>query len=503
MGIGLLCLCAWQPFRLRMAAGTVLGLGTWLFARERRYITEVNIRLCFPELDAEQQAALVKQAFIENGIGLIETASGWIRPASHFRHMSELRGGEHIAAALQQGRGVLLLGAHYSTLDFSANLLSTYYPFAVTYRSHRNPLFDAFMLRGRLRNCNGVFDRKDLRGAFRHLKQNKLLWYAPDQDYGPEQAVYAPFFGQLAASITAGSRFAAFNGSPALVVSHRRDNATQRYILEALPIPASFPSGDDAADIALINRMLEQEIRKAPAQYLWMHKRFKTRPGGKPESPYIFIKTPNRKLSPQKHAQLTAGAVEVPGHADRLQLASGLQLWSYPGQPSLWRRHPLPRLDRISKWLRSQGLSTVTVDSLYRFPQLHSSAATVFVPAGSTPDAKHCPTAPAAADFLARLHAAGCSFTQLAADNLLWDGTRLALLDPLQLRQEPGSTQLAWRCRDLQLLTTALGYDQTQQALLQTQYLAQCRPGLQAALTRQLAEARPGPHNAGRPHASP
>src|SRR5690606_25705859 len=139
---------------------------------------------------------------------------------------------------------------------------------------------------------------------------------APDQDYGPDKAVYAPFFGQPAATITAGSRFAAINQSPALVVSHRRLTREKCYVLEAVPVPGSFPSGDDLWDATLINRMLETEIRKAPAQYLWMHKRFKTRPGGKPESPYIFISTRSPRLDAAQFSALTRDATPLPGRQD-------------------------------------------------------------------------------------------------------------------------------------------------------------------------------------------
>jgi KDO2-lipid IV(A) lauroyltransferase len=489
LGIGLLCLIAWLPFRLRMAAGKVLGWATWLLAHERRYITEVNIRLCFPELGRDEQAALVREAFSENGIGLIETATGWIRPARHFFHIGELRGGELLQQGLDRGKGVLLLGGHYSTLDFSANLLSLYFPFAVTYRAHRNPLFDAFMLRGRIRNCNGVFDRKDIRGAFRHLKQNKLLWYAPDQDYGPEQAVYAPFFGQQAATITAGTRFANFNDSAVCLVSHRRLTNEKRYVLDIVALPG-FPSGDDRIDAQLVNGAIEREIRKAPAQYLWMHKRFKTQPGGKPESPYIFIKTPQRMLSPQKYAELTEGAVPVPGHRDRELLSSGLQLWRYP-----LRQNSLQRLDRLSKHLRSHGLATVTVDSLYRFPHLNQAAATVFVPAGESIAGNTMVVPSAAASFLASLHGAGCSFTQVTAANLLWDGTRLALLDPLVLRHYPGSTAQAWRLDDLRQLTSVLGFNAAQQAACSEHYLAHCRPADRTTLAAAIAAQDRAAHN--------
>lgn len=495
LGIALLCLIAWLPFRLRMAAGSLLGWATWRLAHERRYITEVNIGLCFPELDAQGKAALVRQSFLENGIGLIETATGWIRPARHFRHVCELRGGELLQQGLEQGRGVLLLGGHYSTLDFSANLLSLFYPFGVTYRAHRNPLFDAFMLRGRLRNCNGVFDRKDIRGAFRHLKQNKLLWYAPDQDYGPEQAIYAPFFGRQASSITAGSRFANFNKSAVCLVSHRRLTREKRYIIDILPVPG-FPSGDDATDAQLVNRIIEQEIRKAPAQYLWMHKRFKTQPGGKPESPYIFIKTPDRTLSAWKYAQLVANSSPVPEHADRELLSSGMQLWRFPRRRSGLQRHPLLQLDQLSKHLRQHGIATVTVDSLYHFPHLDQRAATVFVPAPAAPASNHSVTPIAAAAFLNRLHSCGCSFSGISRDNLVWLGAKLGVLNPLVLRQHPGTTAHAWRLADLHQMASALGFNAAQQADFVNDYLDLCGTADRTALAPRLAAPGTPAHNA-------
>ena len=178
----MLFIIAWLPYGLRMTIGNLLGRLTYVLARERRYITTINIRRCFPELSPSAQHQLVIRTFVENGIGLIETTTSWMRPAAHFQHLLVLSGTEHMDAALAQGRGVLMLGAHYSTLDFTANLLGAAYPFGTTYRPHKNPLFDTFMLRGRLHYSNGVFNHRDIRGAFRHLKQGKILWYAPDLD---------------------------------------------------------------------------------------------------------------------------------------------------------------------------------------------------------------------------------------------------------------------------------------------------------------------------------
>lgn len=493
LGIGLLCLLAWLPFRLRMAAGALLGHATRLCARERRYITDINLRRCFPELSEAEHTQLLRDTFVENGIGLIETAAGWIRSPQHFRSLARFPSQQVFEDALAQGRGVLLLGAHYSTLDFCANLLSLYFPFAVTYRAHKNPLFDAFMLRGRLRNCNGVFDRKDLRGALRHLKDGKVLWYAPDQDYGPDKALFAPWFGQQAATITAGSWFASFNKSPALIVSHRRLTKEKCYILEAVPLPGNYPSGDDLADATLVNRMLEAEIRKAPAQYLWMHKRFKTRPGGKPESPYIFIRTRCPKLSAEKFAKATEGAVPVPGRSDRQQLPGGLQLWHFAGLPKIWQgeRHPAWRLDKLGKLLRAAGQKTVTVDTLWRLPHLDRTVARVFLPPGAPLTAGDQVDVSAAAALLADLHQAGMRFmNQPTRADLHWTGSELWLADPLLLEHRPGTADSSERLQDMQLLSATLGYDAAQQQALLAGYRARLRAFEQKLLDACL-QARP------------
>lgn len=498
IGILLLCLIAWLPFRIRMAAGSLLGTLSFLLARERRYITGINIRLCFPELDPPAQARLVKQVFIENGIGLIETATGWVRKPSAFTGMVEFRGKELVAAAMAQGRGVLLQGGHFSTLDFSANLLSLFIPFAVTYRAHGNPLFNAFMLRGRLRNCNGVFDRRDIRGAFRHLKQGKALWYAPDQDYGPAQSVYAPFFGQRAACITAGSRFAAVNDSPVFIVSHRRDTRFKRYVLDAIPVPAEYPSGDDVADVTLINRMLEREVRKAPAQYMWMHKRFKTQPGGKPESPYIHIRTRHRTLDPDRFRSLIHSSTKLNDSASRLLLKSGLQLWLFPGLASGFGkpRHPALRLDSISRHLRGNGIRTVTVDSLFRIPHLDSTVLTLHVPAGE-PASQTCNIPPeAAAAFLCTLHRCGCSFLRLSGAELHSDGEHLAIVEPLTLRCLPGTTAFDYRLEDLRMVKRLFNYSPEQTGVMTAAWLEGSLATERRALQEKLAAAPDLSHNA-------
>lgn len=476
IGIAGLCVLAWLPRPLRRASGTLLGWLTWRFARERRYITEVNIALCFPELDAQAQAKLVRDSFIENGRGVVETGTGWVRPPSHFINQLEFINHAAYADARAQDKGVLILGAHYSTLDFGGNLMAAANPFGVTYRAHKNPLFDAFMLRGRLRNCNGVFDRKNIRGAFRHLREGKTLWYAPDQDYGPEQSVFVPFFGQEAATVTAGTRFAAFNGSPTVLGRQERDHATGKYLIEFIALPG-FPSGDDIHDATRINQILEQAIRKAPAQYLWMHKRFKTQRGGKPDSPYIWIKTPNKRLDDKQYEALRETAQPLLNGSNPtpfLRLDSGLLLLETPGlaQGVFRNRHPALRLDQLCKALRAQGIATLTMDNLFRVPSRQLTAMLCFPPPGR-PLMAATPDPATAATFLAHLHNAGFHFSAVVPADLLWHDTGPALLHPGHIVQVPGSAAFRQRQADISAWNTLLGADAGSQLL--AHYLPQVR----------------------------
>lgn len=480
-----------------MLAGTLLGLATYHAGRERRYITSVNIALCFPELDAAAQRALVRRCFIDNGIGLVETATGWMRPAGQFQRQLTMIGTEHLDAALATGRGVLMLGAHYSTLDFGANLLAVNYPFAVTYRPHKNPLFDAFMLRGRLSNCNGVFDRNDLRGMFRHLKQNRILWYAPDQDYGPDQAVYVPFFGQRAATLTAASRFARFNSSPVIFVRQHRDSARKHYTLEFMPLSPPLPSGDEVADATTINAALERAIRSEPSQYLWMHKRFKTQPGGKPESPYIHIRTPRRKLSEAQYAGMLEGATQD-GASGWPRLASGLVLREFAGMPRKWfdSRHPALRLDHLGKHLRSSGIRTVTVDNIFRVPSRKLTAVTCFLPDASALQAGAVSVL-AGTSFLARLHNHGFHFAGSDPQLLVGADGDIVLQDPLQVMQVPGSASYRQRLRDLQTWAQLMRGSAATLPVLIENYLPLVRSADAAGFAEWLAVQPPAADNAG------
>lgn len=277
--IGLLKLLAPLGIKNQVRVGTVIGKLAYRLVKRRRKVTEVNIRLCFPELDADAQEKLVKSCLIENAIGFIETARAWFADPATIDSQLEVEGLENLRQAMAAGRGVLVIGAHYTPLDLGAVMASRYIEFNGMYRPHKNALMDKVMRESRLKVAK-IVDRQDMRTIVRALKGGEAIWYAPDQDYGVEVSVFAPFFGVRAATIKTTSKLATINDSPVLILSYHRKPDNSGYIMRFSKPLDAFPSGDEVEDATLINRKLEEEIRRCPAQYMWVHRRFKTRPPG-------------------------------------------------------------------------------------------------------------------------------------------------------------------------------------------------------------------------------
>jgi Kdo2-lipid IVA lauroyltransferase/acyltransferase len=280
LGTGTLWCLNRLPVRWQLQLGRWLGLLLYRLTPARRHVVDVNTRLCFPELDPNEHRQFVREVFINNGIGVFETAMAWWTPRERFNGRIELKGREHLDAALEKGKGILLLGAHFSTLDLGGLLFSEFYPVDAMYRRHNNPVMEDIIKKGRSRYFGQSIERSDIRSVIRALRKNRIIWYAPDQDFGLKQSVYAPFFGIPAATITATARLAKLNGSPILMLAqHRLPDG--RYELELFPVVEPFPTGDDITDTTRINAEIERAIRKDPTQYMWVHRRFKTHPEGK------------------------------------------------------------------------------------------------------------------------------------------------------------------------------------------------------------------------------
>lgn len=280
VALGMLRLVVFLPYRAQIKIGRSLGIMSMYFLRRRRHITEVNLRLCFPNYTPAQRKQLLIDNFGSVGIGLIETAMTWWLPISKLAKMVHITGGENLDNALAKGRGILLLGAHFTTLDFAGRLTTSRYPFFVTYRSSKNKLIDAFLLRSRNEVFDEAISRNTLRTMVRKLQENKIVWYAPDQDYGRKHSVFAPFFGVQAASVTATARIAKMTGCAVVPACQYRLADGSGYECIVYPAIENFPTGDEVADATRINQLVERAILHAPEQYLWQHRRFKTRPLG-------------------------------------------------------------------------------------------------------------------------------------------------------------------------------------------------------------------------------
>ncbi len=281
LAIGLLKLWALLPWKLQYKVAQLLGFIAFHLARRRRHIVDVNLSLAFPEWDTKTRKQKVAEVLLNNMMGLVEAASVYQQPIDKLRHNTVIKGRDVLQHAIDQGRGVLLLGAHYSHLDLGGALVSLVCKPTAIYRPNNNPLMDRFIKRGRMTFMHNVVLRSDMRGIVKALKKGEVVWYPPDQDYGRSHAVYAPFFGVNASTIVATSRLVKFNQSPVVVMSVSRDSQYKRYTVEFESLPEAIPTGDDVKDATIVNRALEHCIRKAPTQYMWTHRRFKTQPEGR------------------------------------------------------------------------------------------------------------------------------------------------------------------------------------------------------------------------------
>ncbi len=268
------------PFKWGLLVGAQLGNLLRIAAVKRRRVTAVNIALCFPELSALAQRQLVKDIFIANGIGIVETAWAHYADRSMFDDKIEIRGQHLLDESLKKNRGVVLLGAHFSTLDLGGLLFSyTNAPLNTLYRKHNDPLLDKAIIEGRAKYSEPI-DRKNIRLVIRKLKQNQCIWFAPDQDLNAKGCVFVDFFGQTASTVTAASNFVRFNQSPLLMLAHYRKPDNSGYILEFSEVK-DCDSNDKQAYAQVVNNAIEKAIRQHPEQYMWMHKRFKNQPDGK------------------------------------------------------------------------------------------------------------------------------------------------------------------------------------------------------------------------------
>lgn len=279
LGLGFFWLVAQLPVRLNQWLGRGLGVFLYHFAKSRRAVAERNIELCFPEKSAAEQAAIVRQVVVGCGMSIIESAMALWGSDRKLRNSYSIEGLEHIEAAQAAGRGVLLAGCHFTTIDISGRIMSFHIDADVVYREDNNPLMSYAIAKARARVNNDAIHRHDMRKLIRNLRKGHIVWYAPDQDYGKHRSIFAPFFGIEAATVPGTAKLAKMTDCAVIPFAHYRE-AGGRYRLVVHPALTDFPSGDDRADATRVNAQIEAMIRVDPGEYMWVHRRFKSRPDG-------------------------------------------------------------------------------------------------------------------------------------------------------------------------------------------------------------------------------
>lgn len=283
LAAGFLWLLGKTPRGLGLALSRPLG---WLMARlmqDRRRIARRNLERCFPELDEAGREELIDGCFRALGRMPFEIAWSWSLSEKRLRRMTRCEGLPAVLDAYREQRGVLLVTAHLTCLEIGARLVALELPRAGgVYRPLRSPVLEWYQNRGRGRYAEAMISKRDMRSAIRYLKGGGVLWYAPDQDFGPRQSVFIPFLGIPAATLRATARLVELTGCRVVPMFPRFDQANGQYVVQFHPALENFPTGDLVADLTRINALLEEQVRKAPEQYWWIHRRFKTRPEGEP-----------------------------------------------------------------------------------------------------------------------------------------------------------------------------------------------------------------------------
>ncbi|MDM8561609.1 LpxL/LpxP family Kdo(2)-lipid IV(A) lauroyl/palmitoleoyl acyltransferase [Candidatus Parabeggiatoa sp. HSG14] len=279
-GIAILWCLTHLPHHWQLAIGRQFGRLTYRLAPRRRNIADTNLKLCFPELNETQRHQLLHKHFESLGMGLFEMLNAWWLPDETLKPLGQIQGMEHLDAALKRGKGVILLGAHLTPVEIGVRFLTMHIALHAIYRPHGNPLMEYFMKKNRECHAEKAITRDAVRDMLRSLKQNKPLWLATDQNFGHKHSVFVDFFGIKAATNTIISRLVQVSGATVVPFFTQRLEHHQGYKVILQAALEQFPSGDNVQDALQINQLIEAQIRKAPEQYLWVHRRFKDRPQG-------------------------------------------------------------------------------------------------------------------------------------------------------------------------------------------------------------------------------
>ena len=276
--IGFMKLGTKLPFAAQVFIGTGIGRLLYPLLSRFRKIAFINIAHCFPDKSLIEVESLVKQNFEAIGISLFETANAYFGKSEKIQKLITIHNEHHLMDALNKNQGIILLTAHFMPLMLGSRALLLKHKIANIYRPQNNALFDEVMRKGFVNNGATMIKTNDTRTMMKTIKSGLPIWYAPDQDLGEKNSVFAPFFNIQTATIAATARLAKTPNT--VVIPYFFIRTDKGYTMSFDAPLTDYPSSDAVDNATRTNQILHDQILKAPEQYLWIHKRFKTRPNG-------------------------------------------------------------------------------------------------------------------------------------------------------------------------------------------------------------------------------
>jgi KDO2-lipid IV(A) lauroyltransferase len=278
-GFSILWMITRLPLSVILKVGDGFGLLLYKLGGSRVKTGQRNLELCFPEKSPAERETILRQCFQHCGHGLFLSGIVWWSRIERIKRLCRAEGLEPIVDAIANGEKVLLVVPHSTCLEMSSVAITDHFKFNVLFRVHDNPMWEYVAGKGRGRFNVRLFPRKEVKSFLHSLETEGTAALAPDQDLGAKRSVFVPFFGVQTATVPSASDFANLTGAKVAFVDYFMDE-NNMFVARSEGILDNFPTDDKVADTARLSSILEASIRKHPEQYLWLHRRFKTRPVG-------------------------------------------------------------------------------------------------------------------------------------------------------------------------------------------------------------------------------
>lgn len=257
-----------------LQTGKRLGMLLYHTLQSRRRIALINLSLAYPQKTEPERRQIAKQTFAHIGMAAVETAWLWFRWPDPMGEV-KFEGVEHLEAAIEADKGVILLQAHFTVLELCGPIIGERWPVSAVYDPPKNPLFAAYLLHQRSRHLAGLIDNRGIRQMVRKLKQGEIVWFSPDQYVAASHGgINARYFDQPSLTTSGTARIVALTGAAVIPLVPTRHDDGRRYTFTFHP-PLCLDAANALKVTQQVNDQMEIDIRSQPEQYLWVHKRFK------------------------------------------------------------------------------------------------------------------------------------------------------------------------------------------------------------------------------------